>query len=73
MLVRQAAKDGRLPVKRNIKKHHRFLPWIGTHISSRRRAERAGELRAGGKKEERPQEGRYDGSLDFKHTIAQFV
>ena len=68
MLVRQAAKDGRLPVKRDIKKHHRFFPWIGTHIHSRRRAERAG-----GTKEGRPQKGRYDGSPDFKHTIAQFV
>jgi len=30
MLVRQAAKDGRIPVKWDIKKHHRFFPWIGT-------------------------------------------
>ena len=62
MLVRQAAKDGRIPVKWDIKKHHRFFPWIGTHIHSRRRTERAGESRAGGTKEGRPQKGRYDGS-----------
>ena len=73
MLVRQAAKDGRIPVKWDIKKHHRFFPWIGTHIHSRRRTERAGEPRAGGTKEGRPQKGKYDGSPDFKHTIAQFV
>ncbi|OIZ61516.1 hypothetical protein BLA28_23820 [Eisenbergiella tayi] len=40
----------------------RFFPWIGTHIHSRRRTERAGEPRAGGTKEGRPQKGRYDGS-----------
>ena len=35
MLVRQAAKDGRIPVKWDIKKHHRFFQWVRKHIHCR--------------------------------------
>ena len=41
--VRQAAKDGSLPAKRNIKKQSPFFPWVRTHIHRRSgRKEKAG-------------------------------
>ncbi|ODR28158.1 hypothetical protein BEI60_30415 [Eisenbergiella tayi] len=51
--VRQAAKGGILPAERNIKKHHRFFPWIRKHIcgcpgrETGRRQGRAGEACGG--------------------------
>ncbi|ODR54814.1 hypothetical protein BEI63_18015 [Eisenbergiella tayi] len=51
--VRQAAKGGSLPAERNIKKHHRFFPWIRKHIcgcpgrETGRRQGRAGEACGG--------------------------